>query len=106
MSDPAIEAAQRALESHTGGVLQMADIAREALKPIRELHKPLFVEAQDATGTDAELCDVCRNERGYRVEWPCETAKLIYSAEELAEEFNPKWQLSEGSWTISDRPVR
>lgn len=35
MSDPAIEAAQRALESHTGGVLQMADIAREALKPIR-----------------------------------------------------------------------
>lgn len=34
--DPAIEAAQRVIESHEGGVLAMADIAREALKPIRD----------------------------------------------------------------------
>lgn len=74
MSDPAIEAAQRALESHTGGVLQMADIAREALKPIRELHKPYSVDEPDGTWS------FCNHDH---LSWPCETARLIYSTGEL-----------------------
>jgi len=71
MSDPAVEAAQRALESHTGGVLQMADIAREALKPIRNIH-------YKRTIGEHSWCPTCQV-------WPCSTAKLIYSTEELAQ---------------------
>lgn len=83
MSDPAVDAAQRALESHTGGVLQMADIAREALKPIRELHQPSWDNCINACCSGkqcrlrSQICEHC-----YEL-WPCPTAKLVYSTEEL-----------------------
>lgn len=74
--DPAIEAAQRVIELHEGGVLAMADIAREALKPIRELHKSIdYFNGDD--GSYEFTCAHCD------VLWPCATAKLVYSAEEL-----------------------
>ena len=70
MSDPAIEAAHRA-----GGGWYSAremEAAREALKPIRELHRVERGEYEDEC-----YCVECGNH------WPCATAKLIYSSEEL-----------------------
>lgn len=74
MSDPAIEAAQRALvatRGHGNSTICEIAAAREALKPIRELHTP---KAALFAGV---ACAECRNE------WPCDTAKLIYTTEEL-----------------------
>lgn len=83
VSDPAVEAAQRAW--HAQGVWRnlLASqpcpspreiaAAREALTPIRELHRPARFEACD-TGPFCPVCDIG---------WPCATAKLIYTSEEL-----------------------
>ena len=72
MTDPAVEAAQRAT-ANDGGFVSTHDIAaaREALKPIRELH----VEKWDFDGTGG-LCKACRQA------WPCDTAKLVYPESE------------------------
>lgn len=82
MSDPAVEAAQRACSSylhsrrtgnpdvdHPRRCLEAA--AREALGPIRDLHRP----EPYAQGPD--YCMGCDSK------WPCETAKLAYTTEEL-----------------------
>lgn len=78
MSDPAIEAAQRALLQSpnfpVGGYGEAC--AREALKPIRELHKP----RPDRYAVQLTVCDGC----GWTTKWPCATAKLIYTTEELS----------------------
>lgn len=85
MTDPAIEAAQRQAEksrlvsgliipsesTHEFGVLT----AREALKPIRELHYPR--EGSVSAMYPDPLCN-CGDD------WPCDTAKLIYTTEEQA----------------------
>ncbi|QBI97392.1 hypothetical protein SEA_FANCYPANTS_55 [Mycobacterium phage Fancypants] len=42
------------------------------MKPIRELHHPI-----DEHGDSVEECSECRHR------WPCDTAKLIYTSEEL-----------------------
>ncbi|QED11197.1 hypothetical protein SEA_LOLAVINCA_6 [Mycobacterium phage LolaVinca] len=73
MSDPAEEAAQRAMRKvhdHPRPNHDLIAAAREALKPIRELHQPRWK-------LSASICDHCRHS------WPCDTAKLIYTAEEL-----------------------
>jgi hypothetical protein len=49
------------------------EAAREALKPIRELHQPESCRSDDF---DPECVD-CNQL------WPCDTAQLIYSSEEL-----------------------
>lgn len=75
MSDPAVEAAQRAASSncYTGrGLIEAA--AREALKPIRELHYPR--EGSVSAMYPDPLCN-CGDD------WPCDTAPLIYATEEL-----------------------
>lgn len=73
MSDPAVEAAQRVMDkvAHRSGHVQRVAAAREALKPIRELHMP----EPYAQGPD--YCAECDHQ------WPCGTAKLIYTTEEL-----------------------
>lgn len=77
MSDPAAEAAQRALESHTGGVLQMADIAREALAPFRDRHRPF---TRDYPGGDGRtVCAYCLGPK----DWPCPDAVDAYTSAEL-----------------------
>ncbi|ORA25194.1 hypothetical protein [Mycobacterium aquaticum] len=78
MSDPAVEAAQRAWEEYEaqGGVwkpeaLRLA--AREALKPIRELHQ----RVDDGHPSGLPTCEHCQGD------WPCSTSALIYTTEEL-----------------------
>ena len=87
MSDPVIEAAQKAwAERYPNGSVSLSAsayqdglgviviaAAREALKPIRELHRRVhsFVYRTDG------MCEECDNV------WPCETAELIYTTEEL-----------------------
>jgi hypothetical protein len=78
MTDPAVEAAQRAwTEENWLGVLEMSEgnlaiaAAREALKPIRELH----------VKSDMYHTPVCAD----GCTWPCDTAKLIYPEDELYE---------------------
>lgn len=75
MSDPAIEAAHRA-----GGGWYSAremEAAREALKPIREKH--YAVQYINHT----KCCVSCWNCKGQPYAWPCPTARLVYSTEEL-----------------------
>lgn len=67
--DPAVEAAQRARENDAYGPTY-EEVAREALAPIRELHKM----AHWNTGHVCDECDLL---------WPCDTARLIYTTEEL-----------------------
>lgn len=85
MSDPAVEAAQRAwvgnvsapaFDAPSDQNYWMVIAAREALKPIRELHKPI-------TMCGVSCCQRCRAMNGAAVGWPCETAKLAYTADEL-----------------------
>ena len=75
VTDPAIEAAKRAGMSRfppRSRLLAMT-AAREALAPLRELHK-LTV---DVHGRPGRICDDCE------WEWPCPSAKLIYREDEL-----------------------
>ncbi|QDK01166.1 hypothetical protein I5J50_gp63 [Mycobacterium phage Purky] len=90
MSDPAVEAAQRAwgFESNwefndrtTGGMSVAA--AREMAKPIRNLHNRVFgfrLVPKIKTGNRELFCKHCH------VKWPCPTAKLVYTSEELSGE--------------------
>lgn len=73
MRDPAIEAAQRAaqLEPPIWGLATVA--AREMAAPLRDLHKPYSPLWPEGV-TDCDHCET---------PWPCDTAKLIYSTEEL-----------------------
>lgn len=112
MSDPAVEAAQRAWDypfPGTAGEAIALSAAREALKPIRELHQRRTIMCL-APNCGAEICDhdgdcpvdypvdVCAacwqivdlanayyGEDGINAEllWPCTTAKLVYTSEEL-----------------------
>ncbi|AYB70746.1 hypothetical protein SEA_CLARKSON_7 [Mycobacterium phage Clarkson] len=87
MSDPAVEAARRVCpgtDSLTAlAIHRTAEAgAREALKPIRELHRPRWSNCINAccSGEDCRLRDrVCEH---CEVDWPCDTAKLIYTTEE------------------------
>ena len=119
MSDPAVEAAHRHLDTlpRFGGHSQLqllatdlVDAAREMAAPIIDKHKPLVIQCL-APNCGAELCDhevecpadypvtVCAEcwqivelahsyygEEGIddRLLWPCETARRVYSTEELS----------------------
>jgi hypothetical protein len=84
VSDPAAEAAQRAHDESPnpiGSGPSHGEIraAREALRLIRELHKPEVVRSpDDEQWTECTSC--------YGAHWPCATAKLIYTSEELGHE--------------------
>ena len=75
MTDPAVEAAQRAWDGdrryHAYGYVVAA---REALAPLRELHK---LTTDELYGRPGLICDDCDHD------WPCPTAKLIYREDEL-----------------------
>ncbi|QFP96590.1 hypothetical protein SEA_SMOOCH_99 [Mycobacterium phage Smooch] len=86
MSDPAVEAATRVMKLVYAYPTPNRDLvvtAREVLKPIRELHRPRWSNCINAccSGEDCRLRDrVCEH---CEVDWPCDTAKLIYTTEEL-----------------------
>ncbi len=83
MSDPAEEAAMRAWDAAglDGPRLPMPRsvriAAREALAPLRELH-----HKGDEQGE--LVCVYCMGHDGWHLDWPCDTARLIYSTEELS----------------------
>lgn len=96
MSDPAVETAQRAL-SHIPTlkgidfeILALVAV-REALAPIRELHSPYWMNCINACCSGEECkhrtrsceagCDEYVNDNHDC--WPCATARLVYSADEL-----------------------
>ena len=75
--DPAVEAARRVwARDPIGPILApegaTEDAAREALKPIRELHRP-------CNGANCGCCNFCIE---CDLKWPCDTAKLAYSTDE------------------------
>lgn len=83
MSDPAIEAAQRAFAEYwpDQGAFEFGysnegrfgiDAAREMAKPIRELHRVERGEYENE-----KYCTACGNR------WPCDTAKLVFTTAEL-----------------------
>lgn len=84
MSDPSVEAAQRAWDllperSYATREQVMKAAAREMAKSVQELHRPGPLSGFSTswmTGAKAE-CTTCR--RG----WPCETAIRVYPSEEL-----------------------
>ena len=95
--DPAEEAARRAAERGRltddlmiPGLAVRAfgvDSAREALAPIRALHKP----GTEAGYEDEPYCETCGHYDGLSADfthqpWPCDTARLIYTTEELSDE--------------------
>lgn len=82
MSDPAIEAADRSLADKPAWDIEAYDwervaitAAREALAPIRDLHQP----ARDGAWT---VCFHCSLGASF-VPWPCATAVLVYTTDEL-----------------------
>lgn len=79
--DPAVEAAQRVWEPHwalPGSEGKLAAAAREALAPIRKLHRP--------SDDECHCCRHCLECGDIGTEWPCDTARLIYTTEELNNE--------------------
>lgn len=76
MTDPAVEAAQRAWEKNKihSFTVQRVNAAREALAPLRELHKEIVWYPGQS---DKTICSECK------LFWPCATAKLIYPDDEL-----------------------
>lgn len=58
----------------------MLDAAREALKPLRELHRPLDRPISWGNTQTERVCHHCLGP----VKWPCLTARLVYSSEELS----------------------
>jgi len=82
MTDPAIEAARRARYSPHYPDLPVPmwneiAAAREALKPVRELH------CKCLNGVGDWVCAECSWRDVLNIHWPCDTAKLIYSDEDL-----------------------
>lgn len=84
MSNPALEAAQRVVLHTTVERHRVAALsgAREALKPIRDLHQPGPLSAFGTARMEGakQECRHCRRA------WPCATARLAYSSEELSGE--------------------
>lgn len=87
-TDPAIGAAQRAWAAGAvpwdkGGSEEAAAVAaaREALDPIRALHRPTCELGGDKCphlpGCTLSVCANCGDD------WPCVTALVCYSSEEL-----------------------
>lgn len=82
-TDPAVEAAERA-----SGTLRTSDMiraAREALAPIKALHKPGGL-CRCCSGSHKRpvcTCVDCVPDYPAYTHWPCETARLVYPSEEL-----------------------
>jgi hypothetical protein len=72
MSDPAVEAAQRAKRAYPNYQHREVASAREALEPIRKLHQRI--------GGPLTISDNCTSCNCF---WPCATAWLVYREEEL-----------------------
>lgn len=89
MSDPAVEATKRVRKGHAycrndrHADSCLTDAAREALKPLRELHQPVVIE--DAGTVKKVHCAGCLPLVSIlpKALWPCPAARLVYAEEEL-----------------------
>lgn len=80
MNEPAVEAAGRVWDGDPKQLAHnLVDSAREALKPIRELHA-----SKEMPPSRHLRCQTCRDDFGHSILWPCATARLVYSEEELS----------------------
>lgn len=83
MSDPAADAALLALVRMTGKAWNrgqaLETAARESLAPIRELHKRAYLNDNPYEPAKWD-CDECETP------WPCDTARLCYTTDELKPE--------------------
>jgi hypothetical protein len=91
MTDPAIEAAQRAIGVNRPRWAAIVygyqdsdlcadfalDAAREALAPLRAIHHPGAWFADNGSEQEVRNCYTCCDR------WPCDTARLIYPSGEL-----------------------
>jgi hypothetical protein len=87
MSDPAVEAAQRAwrkklvvsepIPEAVKPPMGFVDAAREALAPLRAKHQ------RRARQYGPDVCTSCRDAYGDHADWPTGTDRLIYPSEEL-----------------------
>lgn len=85
MTDPAVEAAQRAWDAGFPGYPRDAGLiaaAREALAPLRELHRPFDRRTSIYPIPNDPHTVVCNHCLG-PIDWPCATARLIYREDEL-----------------------
>ncbi|SHS12008.1 Uncharacterised protein [Mycobacteroides abscessus subsp. abscessus] len=87
MTDPAVEAAQRAWGDRRGSKIAWKvgiAAAREMAKSIRKLHRPMTPsELADAgLSPDWRKCVECSSGYYWR-DFPCATAEHIYTTEEL-----------------------
>ncbi|MGC7251477.1 hypothetical protein RBA00_20870, partial [Mycobacteroides abscessus subsp. massiliense] len=82
MSDPSIDAAQRAWDAlperfYATREQVMNAAAREMAKSVQEVHRPVaYINRQ-------RCCLTCWDNNGKPHLWPCETAKRVYPSEEL-----------------------
>lgn len=79
-ADPAIEAAERVTQPRgipwaVGPGRYALHGAREALAPIRDLHRP--------SDDECRCCKHCIECGEIGTGWPCDTAKLVYTDREL-----------------------
>lgn len=87
MTDPALEAATRAMKATTGWHepnYHLIVAAREAIKPIRELHAPHWSNCINACCSGEQCKHRSRLCGGCDEYWPCATARLVYAEEELS----------------------
>ena len=81
--DPAVEAARRAnlayAPRNAQPLEQMVAAAREALAPIRDLHRPFDRPIRWGSGVTEQVCNHCHGP----VPWPCTTAVHVYREDEL-----------------------
>lgn len=102
MADPAVEAARRrrrralvyrgvpdeeiaaGCEGATGDEIAAA---REALAPVREIHRPVVKHFHGLLGART-VCEHCYHPAAFGVAglWPCDTALTCYTTEELSDE--------------------
>jgi len=87
LTDPAVEAAQRAWAVNRGAPAfdpvtngyWLTIAAREALKPLRDLHRPFDRPVHWGAQETEKVCNHCLGP----VKWPCTTAVYVYSESEL-----------------------
>lgn len=84
MSDPVVEAAQKAWaksEPESDLRVYCEESAREFAKMVRHLHYPVWYINK------TWCCVTCYDENGKPHLWPCITGEKIYSTQELKEMF-------------------
>lgn len=86
VADPAVEAAERAKHpawafvDPPGAAEDIAErAAREALAPLRDIHRPYDRPVSYGSTETTRVCSQCLGPQS----WPCLTARLVYREDEL-----------------------